>query len=131
MLLQIEEHDLASGVRLVELKGKLAVGRESQRVETLVDDLVEDAHLRAIFDVTHVDYIDSAGIGMLALISGKMREAGGRLVFVAAEGARLAKMLKMTQIITIPQRVRDDSGEAEGHVQRGPVRKHVGISAAA
>lgn len=100
MLLQIEEHDLPSGVRLVELKGKLAMGRESQRVETLVDDLVEDEHLRAIFDVTHVDYIDSAGIGMLALVSGKMREAGGRLVIVAPEG-RVLQMLKMTQIITI------------------------------
>jgi anti-sigma B factor antagonist len=117
MLLQIEEHDLASGVRLVELKGKLAVGRESQRVETLVDDLVEDAHLRAIFDVTHVDYIDSAGIGMLALISGKMREAGGRLVFVAAEG-RVLQMLKMTQIITILS-VCATIGEAEAMFSAG------------
>ncbi len=100
MLLQIHEEDLASGIRLVELKGKLAMGRESQRVEALVEDLVADGHLRAIFDVSHVDYVDSAGIGMLALISGKMREAGGRLVIVAAEG-RVLQMLKMTQIINI------------------------------
>jgi anti-sigma B factor antagonist len=100
MLLQIHEEDLASGIRLVELKGKLAMGRESQRVEALVDDLVADGHLRAIFDVTHVDYIDSAGIGMLALVSGKMRESGGRLAIVAPEG-RVLQMLKMTQIINI------------------------------
>jgi len=100
MLLQIHEEDLTSGIRLVELKGKLAMGRESQRVEALVDDLVGDGHLRAIFDVTGVDYIDSAGIGMLALVSGKMREAGGRLAIVAPDG-RVLQMLKMTQIINI------------------------------
>ena len=44
MLLQIHEEDLASGIRLVELKGKLAMGRESQRVEALVDDLVGGGH---------------------------------------------------------------------------------------
>ncbi len=102
MLLQIHEEDLASGIRLVELKGKLAMGRESQRVESLVEDLVADGHLRAIFDVAQVDYVDSAGIGMLALISGKMREAGGRLAIVAPDG-RVLHMLKMTQIIAILQ----------------------------
>ena len=100
MLLQIHEENLASGVHLVELKGKLAMGRESQRVEALVEDLVADGHLRSIFDVSQVDYVDSAGIGMLALISGKMREAGGRLVIVTSEG-RVLQMLKMTQIINI------------------------------
>jgi anti-sigma B factor antagonist len=100
MLLQIEERDLASGIRLVELKGKLALGRESQRVETLVDELAKTGRLRAIFDMTHVDYIDSAGIGMLALASGKMREAGGKLAIVAPEG-RVLQLLKLTQIIAI------------------------------
>ena len=73
---------------------------ESQRVETLVEDLVEDGHLLVIFDVAHVDYVDSAGIGMLALVSGKLRESGGRLAIVAPEG-RVLQMLKMTQIINI------------------------------
>ena len=112
MLLQIHEEDLASGIRLVELKGKLAMGRESQRVEALVDDLVGDGHLRAIFDVSSVDYIDSAGIGMLALVSGKMREAGGKLAIVAPDG-RVLQMLKMTQIINI-MNVYATVGAAEG-----------------
>ncbi len=100
MLLQIEERDLASGVRLVELKGKLEMGRESQRVETLVDDLAKAGHLHAVFDLTHVDYVDSAGIGLLALVSGEMREAGGKLVIAVPEG-RALQMLNMTRIITI------------------------------
>jgi anti-anti-sigma factor len=100
MLLQIQEREIASGIRLVELKGKLALGRESQRVEALVDDLTRSRHLRAIFDVTHLDYIDSAGIGMLALACGKMKEAGGKLAVVAPEG-RVLQLLKLTQMIAI------------------------------
>jgi anti-anti-sigma factor len=100
MLLQIEEREIASGIRLIELRGKLALGRESQRVESLVDEMAKAGRLRAIFDLTHVDYIDSAGIGMLALASGKMKEAGGKLALIAPEG-RVLQLLKLTQMNSI------------------------------
>ena len=97
MLLQIEERSAAPGVHLVEMKGKLALGRESQRMETLVDEMAKAGRLRAIFDMSQVDYIDSAGIGMLALVSGKLKEAGGQLAVVAPAG-RVLEMLKLTQM---------------------------------
>ena len=100
MLLEIDEREIAGGVRLVELRGKLALGRESQRVESLADDMAKAGHRRVIFEMTGVDYIDSAGIGLLALASGKIRESGGKLVIVAPEG-RVLQMLKLTQMIAI------------------------------
>jgi len=97
MLLQIEEKRIEPDIALVELKGRLALGRESQRVESLADELVKGGKLKAIFDLTGVDYIDSAGIGILALASGKLKEAGGKLAVVSAEG-RVRQMLEMTQM---------------------------------
>jgi anti-sigma B factor antagonist len=100
MLLQIEEKWIEPGIALVELKGKLALGRESLRVEGLAEGLVKSGRVKAILDLTGVDYIDSAGVGILALASGKMQEAGGKLAVVAPEG-RVLQMLTMTQMVRI------------------------------
>lgn len=100
MLLQIDEKRIEPDITLVELTGKLALGRESQRIETLVEEFSKKGTLRVIFDMAKVDYIDSAGIGMIALASGKLKEAGGRLVVVAPEG-RVLHLLKMTQVTAI------------------------------
>ena len=100
MLLQIVESRIEPGIALVELKGRLALGRESQRVESLADELVKTGRLHAILDLSGVDYIDSAGIGIVALIAGKLKEAGGQLAVVAPEG-RALQMLTMTQMTRI------------------------------
>jgi anti-sigma B factor antagonist len=100
MLLQIEESRVEPDIALVELKGRLALGRESQRVEALADELVKSGRLKTILDLTGVDYIDSAGIGIVALISGKLKGAGGRLAIVAPAG-RVLQMLTMTQMTRI------------------------------
>jgi anti-sigma B factor antagonist len=97
MLLQIEEKVIQPGVTLVELKGRLALGRESQRVESIADELVRNGHLKVVMDLSGVDYVDSAGIGILALISGRMKEAGGHVAMVVPEG-RVLQMLNLTQM---------------------------------
>src|SRR5258708_37628847 len=98
MLLQIEEKRIEPDITVVELVGKLALGRESQRIETIVDELLKDGSVRVILDMTGVDYIDSAGVGLVALSSGRLKEGGGKLVVVAPEGGRVLNLLKMTQV---------------------------------
>ena len=100
MLLRIEQRQIEPGIMIVELTGKLAMGRESQRIEDLVDELAKAGERKIILDMTGVDHIDSAGVGLVALAAGKLREAGGRVVVVAPEG-RVLHSLKMTQIDTI------------------------------
>jgi anti-sigma B factor antagonist len=97
MLLQIEERQIEPGITLVELTGRFALGRESQRLEQIIDGLVNAGHTRAILNLTEVNYVDSAGIGLIALSGGRMKEAGGKLVVVAPSG-RALEMLKMTQV---------------------------------
>jgi anti-sigma B factor antagonist len=91
---------MAPDITVVELTGKLALGRECQRIETLVDDLAKRGSTRVIFDLRGLDYMDSAGIGMLALASGKLKESGGNLAIVAPEG-RVLQLLNLTQMTAI------------------------------
>jgi anti-sigma B factor antagonist len=101
-LLNISERNLESGVTVLEISGRLALGRESQRIETMVEDLGKKGSAKVVLDLSGVDYIDSAGIGMLALASGKLKEAGGTMALVAPEG-RVLQMLKLTQLSAILQ----------------------------
>uniref|UniRef100_Q01XG0 Anti-sigma factor antagonist n=1 Tax=Solibacter usitatus (strain Ellin6076) TaxID=234267 RepID=Q01XG0_SOLUE len=97
MLLHIVEREMAPDITVVELTGRLALGRESQRIEALVEELSKKPSRKVIFDLTGVDYIDSAGIGMVALASGKLKESGGTLALVAPEG-RVLQLLNLTQM---------------------------------
>ena len=100
MLLEIVERLVEPDITVVELSGKLALGHESQRIESLIEDLVMRGSRRIVLDMSGVDHIDSAGIGMVALATGKLREAGGRLA-VVAPGGRVLQLLNQTQMTTI------------------------------
>ena len=100
MLLDITEKHIEPDITLLELSGKLALGRESQRIETMIDEMTKKGATRVIFDMSKVDYIDSAGVGLVALCSGKLKEARGKLVVVAPEG-RVRHLLSMTQVDAI------------------------------
>ena len=100
MLLQIEEHQLESGILHIQVSGRLALGRESQRLETISAELAGKSASKVIVDLTKLDYIDSAGIGILALMSGRVKEAGGRLAVVAVPG-RVLDVLKLARVDSI------------------------------
>jgi anti-sigma B factor antagonist len=94
------ERKIEPDITVVELSGRLALGRESQRIETLIEELSRKGSAKVVLDLAGVEYIDSAGIGMLALISGKLKEAGGSMALVASEG-RVLQLLKLTQMSAI------------------------------
>ena len=100
MLLDITEKHIEPDITLLELSGKLALGSESQRIETMIDEMTKKGATRVIFDMSMVDYIDSAGIGLVALCAGKLKSAGGKLVVVAPEG-RVKQLMSMTQVDAI------------------------------
>src|SRR4051794_27334594 len=99
-LLNIVERNVEPGITVLEVTGRLALGRESQRIETMIEELSKRGSAKVVLDLTGVDYIDSAGIGMLALAAGKFKESGGSMAVVAAEG-RVLQMLNLTQMSTI------------------------------
>ena len=101
MLLEIAERELEPDITLVEMTGTLALGRESQRIESLIDDLVKRGSLRVIIDISGVGYLDSAGIGLLALAAGKLKESGAKFALVAPGGGRVRQLLSLTQMTTI------------------------------
>ena len=107
MLLQINERTLEPGITHVQVTGRLTLGREAQRLETLAGDLVQRGVGKVILDLSGVEYIDSSGIGIVVLSSGKLKQAGSKMVLVATEGRvlQLLKMARLDSLLTISDTV--------------------------
>jgi anti-sigma B factor antagonist len=72
---------------VVELTGHLNLGNELMSVEAAVKRLIQDGARKLVVDLTKLDYIDSAGIGMLVGCNGQMDRAGGKMRVAGAQGS--------------------------------------------
>lgn len=84
-------------VTVVELTGHLNLGNELMSLENAVKRLIDDGARKLVFDVTRLDYIDSAGIGMLVGCNGQMDRAGGKMR-VAGAHATVAKAFEVVHM---------------------------------
>ncbi len=99
MILDVNQKQVEPDITLLEFKGRIALGRESQRVETLVSELIAQNRKKLVFDLSGVDYIDSAGIGIVTFCFGTVKEAGGALR-IANPTERVKKLFHLTHVDT-------------------------------
>jgi len=88
---------------VVELTGHLNLGNELMSVETAVKRLIDEGARKLVIDVTRLDYIDSAGIGMLVACNGQMDRAGGHMRVAGAQGtvAKSFEVVHMDRITSL------------------------------
>jgi len=100
MLLQIETRRMEPDITLLELTGKISLGRESQRIETLVQDLLRQNERKIILDISRVDHLDSTGIGILAYCYGTVNRSNGELRITGATG-KVLHLLQITRLDSV------------------------------
>jgi len=96
-MLTVDKKLVDSGVAVLALGGRLSLGRDCQRVEWQVDDLLREGTRRVIFDLSGLSFIDSAGVGMVMMCFGKFKQSGGSLVVAGAQGY-VENTFKMTHV---------------------------------
>ena len=74
-------------VTIVELNGHLNLGNTLISIESSVKRLIDEGARKLVIDVTGLNYVDSAGIGMLVSCTGHMEKSGGRMRVAGAHGA--------------------------------------------
>ena len=85
---------------VLEMTGRITLGRDCQQIESDVDDLVRGKQTRIVFELSKVRYMDSSGVGIMVMCSGKVREAGGELRIAGATGV-VEQTLLLTRTSTI------------------------------
>jgi anti-sigma B factor antagonist len=86
MAAQATTRQTASGVTVVEIEGRLALGNRLMELEWQLKQLIDGGARKIVFDLSRLDHIASAGVGMLMLCSGLVEQAQGRLFIAGAKG---------------------------------------------
>jgi anti-sigma B factor antagonist len=100
MILEIATKPAANGVVILEMTGRITLAGDSQQIEQQVEELLRTKQTKIIFDLSRVKHMDSTGIGILVMCSGKLKDAGGELRLAGATGV-VDQTLKLTRINTI------------------------------
>jgi anti-sigma B factor antagonist len=86
MLLTLTTRICEPDILVIELTGRITLGREVSHVEDTVMKAVEEGSRKIVMDIAGVHHIDSAGLGMIAFSFGKVTKEGGRFFLAGATG---------------------------------------------
>jgi anti-sigma B factor antagonist len=95
-MMEIRTKDLQPDVVVLEITGRITMGRNCKELEWSTEKLVRDNKKKIVFDLTGVTHIDSTGIGIIVMSAGQIKQAGGQL-HVCAQG-HVEKVLKLTSV---------------------------------
>ncbi|MBP2228202.1 STAS domain-containing protein [Azospirillum agricola] len=95
----IEQRDLEAVVRL---RGRLTFN-DHARLRGLIGEMVQNRAPRQVLDLSSLEFVDSAGIGMLLIAREEMTNNGKELVLRAATGQvkRVLTVAQIGKIVTI------------------------------
>jgi anti-sigma B factor antagonist len=113
MILKIDEKRDHPGVVVLEMAGRICMGRDCQEVEWRLNDLLKKEETKVIFDMSQVQLVDSTGIGILVTCYGRLRKAGGELRLAGVQG-KVREVLTMTNVDKIIHVFPDAAAAAQG-----------------
>ena len=98
--MSVEAKQLDTGVGVVTISGRLALGGETERLDAAIKGMLQKDVKAFILDITALDYVDSSGIGMLVSCLTNAKKAGGELKLVGAN-PRIKRIFAMTGVDSI------------------------------
>jgi anti-sigma B factor antagonist len=99
MILRMLDKEV-NGVSVVTLDGRIILGEESHFLREKLKGLVAEGKTKIVLNMADINYIDSAGLGILvtASVSAKTKGASVRLCHL---GYKFHEVMQMTKILTI------------------------------
>jgi anti-sigma B factor antagonist len=96
----IEQND---GCAVVVFTGRITLGSSLSLVDSQIRSLIASGVRKLVFDLTEVELIDSAGLGMMVYTYGSLCGKGGvlRLCGVAPRIQSLLELTKMNTLLAI------------------------------
>ncbi len=97
MPLNIQTQHLPPDIVVLEMTGKITMGNDCRHLEWTAEKLVTENHKKVIFDLAGVTHVDSTGIGIIVMVAGQMKRAGGELRVAAAQD-HVEKVFMLTSV---------------------------------
>jgi anti-sigma B factor antagonist len=89
--------ELSPGIIALCFTGRLVLGNRLSDVEHAILKRIRQGHRRVLVDLSGLEFIESAGIGMLAVWSGVTEREGGKLAVAGATG-QVEQMLELSRL---------------------------------
>ena len=99
MLMTATIERLPEATAVVTFSGAMALGTSLKIADSQVRAIIADGVTQLVFDLTAVDNLDSAGLGMIVYTFGALREKNGTLRLCGV-APRVASLLKLTKTDT-------------------------------
>ena len=87
-------------VVVVVAKGKLMGGPETNACHAKIKSLIAEGYKKVVVDMTHVDWVNSMGIGMMIACYTSCKNAGGHFK-IAGPSEKTISILDMTRLSTV------------------------------
>jgi anti-sigma B factor antagonist len=117
--LSLETRQIEPGVTVIEIGGTMAIGRESGRIEAAVLKALNEGEQKLVIDLSHVTYIDSTGIGVIAYCFGKIAQKGVKGAVAGARGL-VMDVFKLTRLDSVIPFFPDVASASDGLAAAGP-----------
>jgi anti-sigma B factor antagonist len=93
----IEAKSMAPDLVVLEISGRLVMGKEVGRLEAVVKEQLEKGSKKFVFDLSNLEYTDSSGIGSLVSCLTAIRKSGGELR-MAGVNERIQRLFQITGV---------------------------------
>jgi anti-sigma B factor antagonist len=95
--MEISHREDEHGVVVISLVGRIMIGEESAKIESLVEELLAAGKKSIVFDLSGVKHMDSTGIGRFIACLNRVMAANGKMRMAAAtnvvrEGFRVTRL---------------------------------------
>jgi len=91
---------LVSGVIVLDLRGRIVLGPETEALRERVRRLLEAGHTRIVLNLEEVNYMDSSGLSTLVSSFTSVRMQGGELKLLNLT-KRIRDLLLITKLSTV------------------------------
>jgi anti-sigma B factor antagonist len=103
------------GVTILDLSGKIVLGRESQSLRERVKQLLEEGKKKILLNLANITFIDSSGVGALVSAYTSARAQGGDLKLTRLT-EKFQETLMVTRLLTVFE-VYDNEADAVAKFQ--------------
>jgi anti-sigma B factor antagonist len=93
----LKKKEIGPGIVVLEMTDRIGMGRDCERLDREVVQLIRDNYTRVIFDLSGVHFIDSSAVGCIVRCLCKLKNAGGTLRLAGVKGM-VEGVMKLTHI---------------------------------
>lgn len=118
MNIKIEKRQLENNVTVIQIGGRIAIGRESGSIEPEVNGAIAGGATTVIMDLSGVSHVNSTGIGIMAYCFGKATQQGAELR-VAGAKSNVLDLFRITRLIKVIPFFPDVNSALQGNDRLG------------